>query len=91
MAGRDDEITLNEIADNIRLARTFIDGLDLPTFESDTKTAYAVVRARNRLRSRTSHGTAPLTGNDMQVAECRPNGCAAGRSTVRTYQGDADD
>lgn len=35
---------LDDIVENIGLARTFVAGLDFPAFEADTKTVYAVVR-----------------------------------------------
>ena len=45
MTKRDDKITLTEIAQNIRLARSFMAGLDQVAFAVDSKTIYAVVRA----------------------------------------------
>jgi uncharacterized protein with HEPN domain len=45
MTKRDDKITLDEIAANIRFAREFVAGHDLDSFTLDSKTLYAVVRA----------------------------------------------
>lgn len=45
MSKRDDDITLSEISENIRLSRSFMAGHDLESFAADSKTIYAVVRA----------------------------------------------
>ena len=45
MTRRDDQVTLDEIVENIRRARDFMSGHDLDSFKLDSKTHYAVVRA----------------------------------------------
>lgn len=45
MSRRDEIITLSEIATNIRLIRSFLEGHDQASFSQDSKTLYAVTRA----------------------------------------------
>ncbi len=62
MSKRDDYITLSEIGENIRLARSFMAGHDLESFAADCKTIYAVVRALEIV----SEGARRLT-DDLQA------------------------
>ena len=44
MPSKTPEVPLRDILDNIRLARSFVEGFNLRKFRTDTRTIYAVIR-----------------------------------------------
>jgi uncharacterized protein with HEPN domain len=44
MPSKNPEVPLRDILDNIRLARSFVEGFNLRKFRTDTRTIYAVIR-----------------------------------------------
>ena len=61
MTQRDDKVTLEEIRDNIVLAKSFIDGRSAEELAADVMATYAVVRALEIISEATRRLSSELT------------------------------